>query len=185
MKIYTKTGDTGETALLGGKRVSKSCIEMEAIGEVDELNGTLGILSAQIDDKDLQKRILSVQHTLFNVGANLAAAQTDLVKVPEVTDGQVELLEKWIDEMEIQLSPLTQFILPGGTAVAAQSFFVRAVCRRAERNVVLLQEKLLERGEKPLDQNIQKYLNRLSDVLFVLGRYLNKQSGHPEIFWGK
>lgn len=179
MKIYTKTGDTGETALLGGKRVSKSCIEMHAIGEVDELNGALGVLSAQLVDIRIQSKIQRAQHVLFNLGANLAAAQTDLVQVPKVTDAQVGELEQWIDAMEAELPPLTQFILPGGSRAAAQSFFARAVCRRAERQVVWFGENVR------LDQNLQKYLNRLSDALFVLGRFLNKQADHPEIFWEK
>lgn len=179
MKIYTKTGDAGETSLLGGKRVAKNCIEMEAIGEVDELNGALGVLSACLTDANVQKKVQAVQHVLFNLGANLAAAQTDLVKVPAVTAAQIETLENWIDEMEKNLPPLTQFILPGGTMAAAQSFLARAICRRAERNVVEFS------GKVALDPNLQKYLNRLSDALFVLGRFLNVQAEEKEISWEK
>lgn len=179
MKIYTKTGDAGETALLGGKRVKKSCIEMKAIGEVDELNGALGVLGAQLTNARTQAKIRSVQHVLFNLGANLAAAQTDLVQVPKVTDAQVEELEQWIDAMEAELPPLTQFILPGGTMAAAQSFYARAICRRAERQVVSLGEKYY------LEQIFQQYLNRLSDTLFVLGRWINYKDAKEEIIWQK
>lgn len=181
MKIYTKTGDDGLTSLLGGKRVKKSCIEMEAIGEVDELNGSIGVLISQLSSNDAEtiQQLRRAQNILFNVGSNLAAAQTDLVKVPEVTNERVHELEMWIDTMESSLPPLTQFILPGGTPAAAQSFLARAICRRAERQVVAFGEKVT------LNPNLQKYLNRLSDGLFVLGRFLNKTDGQVEIFWEK
>lgn len=181
MKIYTKTGDDGLTSLLGGKRVKKSCIEMEAIGEVDELNGSIGVLISQlaVDDVETRQQLCRAQNILFNIGSNLAAAQTDLVKVPDVTDEHVRELEAWIDAMELSLPPLTQFILPGGTPAAAHSFLVRAVCRRAERQVVAFGEKAA------LNPNLQKYLNRLSDGLFVLGRWINNHQDQPEITWQK
>lgn len=182
MKIYTKTGDTGDTALLGGKRVKKSCIEMEAIGEVDELNAALGVMISLAGNElaHIKKRLTEIQHRLFTIGSNLAAVQTDLVNVPQLKEENVIMLEAWIDEMEKELPQLTQFILPGGSHVAAHSFYVRAICRRAERQVVLLTEKY-----PLLNPLIQKYLNRLSDALFVAGRWINAKQGVPEEIWRK
>lgn len=182
MKIYTKTGDLGETSLLGGKRVKKSCIEMMAIGEVDELNSLIGVLIAEIKENQLggiKEKLTEIQHCLFNVGANLAAVQTDLVAVPEVTAEEIIRLEQWIDELDKTLPPLTQFILPGGSKAATLAFLARSVCRRAERQVVLLAEST------QIDLKVIKYLNRLSDTLFVLGRFLNTQAQEPEVFWKK
>jgi len=180
-KIYTKTGDQGETSLLGGKRVFKNCIEMEAIGEVDELNSSLGLLISHLNEnfgeekKDLQK----IQNKLFDLGSNLAAVQTDLVKVPQIKDSDLEFLEKNIDKMTEELPELTQFILPGGSIQASLSFQTRAICRRAERVVVQLDQHY------ELEKNIPKYLNRLSDYLFVLARYLNSKENIAEITWQK
>ncbi len=181
MKIYTKTGDTGETSLLGGKRVKKNCIEMEAIGEVDELNSALGVLLSGLGagETEVIARLKKIQNNLFVVGGQLAAVQTDLVKVPELPESEVLVLENWIDSMSAELPELTQFILPGGTVAAAQSFLARAICRRAERQMVGLAEK-----HKGL-VIAQQYLNRLSDALFVLARSLNIQAGEKEIFWEK
>lgn len=178
MKIYTKTGDTGETSLLGGKRVMKNCIEMEAIGEVDELNSALGVLLSGLRG-DAPERLKKVQNNLFVIGSQLAAVQTDLVKVPELPESEVVTLEQWIDAMSEGLPELTQFILPGGTAAAAQSFLARAICRRAERQVVGLAAKHANLAIA------QQYLNRLSDALFVLARYLNVEAGEKEVFWEK
>lgn len=182
MKIYTKTGDTGDTSLLGGKRVKKNCIEMHAIGEVDELNASIGVLISLLEGDefdDVQSRLVHVQHRLFTIGANLAAVQTDLVNVPQLKEDDIVELEQWIDAMDAELSELTQFILPGGDKVAAQSFCARAICRRAERAVVELSET------HSLNQLLQKYLNRLSDALFVLGRWINVKQGVGEEKWEK
>ena len=179
MKIYTKTGDTGETSLLGGKRVKKNCIEMEAIGEVDELNSALGILFVCAPGEEVKNRLKKIQNNLFVVGSQLAAVQTDLVTVPNLPETEVMELENWIDAMTADLPPLTQFILPGGTEAAAQSFMARAICRRAERQVVALAETY------PDLTGVQKYLNRLSDALFVLARHLNVKAGEKEVFWEK
>ncbi|MBP7992534.1 MAG: cob(I)yrinic acid a,c-diamide adenosyltransferase [Candidatus Magasanikbacteria bacterium] len=181
MKIYTKTGDLGETSLLGGKRVKKNCIEMEAIGEVDELNSSLGVLLSglSLEENETILRLKKVQNNLFVIGSQLAAVQTDLVKVPELSESEVKSLEDWIDQMSADLPELTQFILPGGTVPAAESFMARAICRRAERQVVGLAEK-----HKDLVV-AQQYLNRLSDALFVLARFLNIKAGEKEVFWEK
>lgn len=180
MKIYTKTGDAGETGLLGGKRVRKDTPEIEAIGTVDELNSAIGVLAAQVreDAKTLQS-LRKIQHSLFVVGGQLAAVQTELITVPELSDAIIHELENWIDEMSADLPELTQFILPGGTNTAAQAFLIRAICRRAERQVVGLSVQYSDLAIA------QKYLNRLSDAFFVLARWLNVQTGQPEIFWQK
>ena len=122
---------------------------------------------------------MRVQHRLFTIGANLAAVQTDLITVPKLKDNDVVELEQWIDAMETALPELTQFILPGGDKGAAQSFFARAICRRAERAVVELSETAV------LDSLMQKYLNRLSDALFVLGRWINAKQSVKEEIWRK
>lgn len=181
MKIYTKTGDSGKTSMLGGKRVSKSCLEMEAIGEVDELNAFLGILIEEIeDDFKLEKnKLINIQNCLFVIGANLAAVQTDLKKINKLGNKEIKKLETWIDKMDSELPKLKNFILPGGSEESAKSFYARAICRRAERCVIKLEEKY------KLDANIKKYLNRLSDLLFVLGRWLNYKSGVEEVKWKK
>ena len=182
MKIYTKTGDTGDTSLLGGKRVQKSCIEIDAIGEVDELNSYIGVLISLLRDETFRgerEKLVRIQHHLFNVGGMVAAAQTDLIKVPVVTEAHIETMEAWIDEMTGALPALTQFILPGGNNAAAVCHHARAVCRRAERRVVEL------RAGVDLDEVAQQFLNRLSDVLFTLGRYINMKEKATEVTWQK
>ncbi|MBI4993295.1 MAG: cob(I)yrinic acid a,c-diamide adenosyltransferase [Candidatus Magasanikbacteria bacterium] len=174
-KIYTKTGDKGETSLLGGKRVRKCCLEMEAIGEVDELNSLLGMLVEEIIEDFLReaKRLLDIQRQLFVVGAHLAGAQMSKSSRPLTNLPTYKLthLKKWIDAMEKDLPRLKNFIIPGGCEEAALCFYIRAVCRRAERRVVGLSEKYA------VDPIIKQYLNRLSDLLFVLGRWINKKMG--------
>lgn len=181
MKIYTKTGDKGKTSTLGGKRVCKCCLEMEAVGEVDELNAFLGILIEEIEDnfKKEKRQLINVQHCLFTIGANLAALQTDLFNIPKLQNYKITKLEQWIDEMEKDLLELQNFILPGGCEEAALSFYVRAVCRRAERCIIGLSKKY------QIDPPIKQYLNRLSDCLFVLARWINFKSGVEEVKWKK
>jgi len=189
MKIYTKTGDSGQTSMLGGKRVSKSCLEMEAIGEVDELNAFLGILIEEIDEDtedtenkdytEVKKKLIGIQKNLFVIGANLAAVQSGGIKTCKLTNLQTYRLEEWIDKMERDLPKLTNFILPGGSEEAGKSFYARAICRRAERRVIDLSLKY------KIDKNIMKYLNRLSDLLFVLGRWLNFKNTVEEVKWKK
>lgn len=185
MKIYTKTGDCGETSLLGGKRVMKSCLEMEAIGEVDELNSWLGVLIEEIEEKFKKeaRKLKEIQRCLFIIGANLAGLQMPLVNVKKLNGNLTEIkrklrdLEKWIDGMEKKLPKLKNFISYTGTEEAVKAFYARAICRRAERVVVRLLESqtspypLLSEGE---GKYIKKYLNRLSDALFMLGRWFNR-----------
>lgn len=183
MKIYTKTGDTGTTALLGGKRVNKDCMEIDAIGEVDELNSCIGILIEEVEDeKYLQVRntLRSVQHNLFTLGSMIAAVQTTVVKVPQLKNSDIIKLEKMVDRMTAELPPLTQFILPGGGEAASFAFFSRAVCRRAERRAVEL-----IRENSQLSPLAVRYLNRLSDFLFVLARWFNLREGIKDIPWVK
>ena len=183
MKIYTKTGDAGETSLIGGVRVKKHCIEIDAIGDIDELNAMLGVIvSIMNDDRfgEARERLTHVQHRLFTIGSNVADVQMKLGNVPKLVAADVQALELWIDEMENTLQPLQQFILPGGSVAAAQAFFARAICRRAERRVVELRERHID-----LHPMIQQYLNRLSDALFVLGRWVNKTEGFADVVWEK
>ncbi len=181
MKIYTKKGDKGETSILGGKRTCKCCLEMKAIGEVDELNAVLGMLVEDLDDKfnAEKKKLINIQKCLFVIGANIASVQTYLKKVPKLRNLEIKKLENWIDAMEKNLPILKTFIIPGGSEESAWSHLARAVCRRAERAVIGLSKKY------KIDTAIKKYLNRLSDCLFVLGRWLNKKQGVEEVKWRK
>jgi cob(I)alamin adenosyltransferase len=183
MKIYTKTGDTGETSLLGGKRVYKDCVEIDAIGEVDELNSYIGVLIEEVEDEEylrVRNMLRSVQHNLFTLGSMIAAVQTTLTKVPQLKNGDIVKLEKSIDRMTAELPPLTQFILPGGGETASCAFLCRAVSRRAERRVVEL-----GRDNPLLSPLATRYLNRLSDFLFVLARWFNLKEGIIDVPWEK
>ena len=178
MKIYTKTGDRGETALFGGARVSKADPRVEAYGEVDELNAFVGVARAHGLDPDMDELLASVQSTLFDVGAELAAAPGSKTSgMPRVADAQVEVLERAIDRFEEELAPLKSFILPGGTAAAAALHVARTVTRRAERRVVALG------GEPAPREVIVRFLNRLSDLLFVLARVANARAGVADVPW--
>ncbi|MEX2511729.1 MAG: cob(I)yrinic acid a,c-diamide adenosyltransferase [Cyclobacteriaceae bacterium] len=178
MKIYTKTGDRGETSLLGGKRVQKSHLRIEAYGTIDELNAYIGLLA---DQNINQKRIAfieSIQEILFVIGASLASEyRNSKIKKPVLGKEDIMMLEKAIDEMEEGLSPLKHFLLPGGHPTVSLAHVVRTVCRRAERCVVALNEK------SALDGLILEFLNRLSDYLFVLGRQIAKELNVKERAW--
>ncbi len=181
MKIYTRTGDSGHTALLGGKRVLKSDIRIEAYGDVDELNSTLGLAIALDPDEFIRDLLEGIQADLFSIGANLATP--DPVKMrkalekAEINDEAILKLEKAIDETEEQAEPLKGFILPGGSPKAAQFHVARTICRRAERNVVRLA------NQEDVPEIILRYLNRLSDLLFSLARITNKNAGIEDITW--
>lgn len=182
-KVYTKTGDKGETSLIGGKRVKKSCIEIDAIGEIDELNALIGVLISELPKEGFDNtkvRLSLVQHRLFTIGSNIADVQMKLGNVPKLAHQDIVELENWIDEMETNLVPLKNFILPGGERSAAQAFFARAICRRAERRLVELSEIY-----EDLDPLLKQFVNRLSDVLFVLGRWINKESEVEDVIWQK
>lgn len=182
MRIYTRTGDNGETGLFGGQRVRKDHVRVAAYGEVDELNALLGVCAAQGDDAELRELIERLQGELFVVGADLATPQEegDSVgrrTVPRVSEGMAAALEALIDQFEEGVPPLMNFILPGGTPLAAQLHLARAVCRRAERAV------LTAAGRETLNPEALVYLNRLSDLLFTLARAANHRAGHPETPW--
>ena len=181
MKIYTKTGDSGQTGLFGGPRVSKDDPRIEAYGTVDELNSVLGIARAATLPEDLDALIARIQNELFSVGAELATPKPDAAGVRIIQSAHIEAIEKAIDHYESSLEPLKQFVLPGGTPAAAALHLARTVCRRAERCVITL---VKQPGES-VSAEIVIYLNRISDLLFVLARAVNQQSGVADIPWEK
>jgi len=179
VKIYTKTGDTGDTSLFDNSRVSKADARVDAYGEVDELNACLGAARAAGLDADLSAAIVAIQKELFAVGARLADPSlriADRVTKAAVQESDVERLEQTIDRLETELEPLRRFILPGGSSPGALLHLGRTVCRRAERRVVGL-------GAKAVDPIVIVYLNRLSDLLFVMARAVNRRAGIPETEW--
>lgn len=178
MKIYTKRGDQGETSLMGGGSVSKDVPRVEAYGTVDELNTVIGWASTQIKGEDLRQALSRVQEHLFVLGSEMATPQPSVDQIKGYIQGrQIEILEKEMDTWEKGLPPLKQFILPGGGEGGAALHLARAVCRRAERCLVSLQQKEALRPEA------LQYLNRLSDWLFVLARLANHQEGISEVPW--
>ena len=178
MKIYTKTGDTGTTSLLGGARVSKAHIRIEAYGTVDELNSYIGLLRDQPVNQNRKDILKTIQDRLFTLGADLATEPgKDKVVKPDLFESDIDLLETEMDLMDEQLPALTSFILPGGHQSVSFAHLARCVCRRAERISIALndQEKV-----SPL---VIKYLNRLSDYLFVLGRLMAQELNAEEVKW--
>ena len=176
MKIYTKTGDDGTTGLQGNSRISKSHPRIIAYGTIDEANAVLGIISSYELDEDIAVLLNLIQNELFIVGADLSNPKLEDEK-NRVTSDMIYNLEKNIDKYEEELSPLNNFILPGGNTVASQLHHVRTVIRRAEICIVLLSE------QEKINNNCIKYVNRLSDLFFVLGRVSNKRSGQNDIIW--
>lgn len=178
MKIYTKTGDAGTTALFGGARVPKHHIRIESYGTLDELNSTLGLLRSGGIPVDLDEFLMGLQQDLFVLGSHLAAEPGKVHGyLPELEAGAVERIEQAIDSMEAGLPPLKNFILPGGHALAAQAHICRCICRRAERLVCHLAE------QETIPPEIVRYLNRLSDYFFVLARTLNLRMGIADVEW--
>ena len=183
--IYTKTGDKGMTSLVGGQRVSKTDLRLEAYGTVDELNSQLGLLLTEVSDASDHALLNEVQNHLFVVGGDLATDQstTQLRAQSVVTPAMIESLEKAVDEIDSSLPKLRAFVLPGGTRGASMAHVCRTVCRRAERRILALNNQLKERDEAELDANVLSYMNRLSDFLFVLARKMNIIEGQDEIIW--
>jgi cob(I)alamin adenosyltransferase len=185
-KVYTRTGDAGQTRLAGGQQVWKDSLRVEAYGTVDELNAALGVVYAANAElalthphaRRLANELLWMQHKLFDAGGILATAvgQT-FAHMPTITDDDVTRLEHLMDECQSELSPLKEFILPGGGKVSSLLHFARTICRRAERVCVRLAR------EETVDRNIVKFINRLSDSLFVLARWVAKTQNEPEILW--
>ena len=179
--IYTRTGDKGKTSLVGGARVSKTHIRLEAYGTVDELNSQLGLLYTYLVEEDDRKMILWIQHKLFSVGSYLATDQTNtsLRIESQVADEDIQRLECAIDEIDAQLPPLKAFVIPGGARGSAVCQVCRTVCRRAERRILSMAE------EYEVTTNVSAFVNRLSDYLFVLARKINLLSQIDEIYWDK
>ena len=179
MKIYTKTGDAGETGLFGGARVSKASLRVEAYGEVDELNSAIGWARVSSSDGDLDQLLNQIQNDLFEVGAELGSTAERKQKsaMPLIDEAQVLALETAIDRYEEGPPPLTSFVLPGGSEQAARFHLARCICRRAERSIVALAADDSVRGE------VLRYINRLSDLLFTLARHTNHVAGVADIPW--
>lgn len=176
--VYTRTGDKGTTALVGGTRVPKSHVRLEAYGTIDELNSFVGFLICQIEDEDSLKILSFIQHKLFTVGSYLAT-ETEAVSPKAasiITDENIVLIEKEMDKIDSELPPLRQFVLPGGSEAASRAHICRTVARRAERCMYRVKE------EYPVDDNILKFVNRLSDYFFLLARCESNKKG-SEIFW--
>lgn len=185
MKIYTKTGDAGTTALFGGTRVPKHHIRIQSYGTVDELNSWIGLLYDQIESDLLRRELERIQDRLFTLGSQLATepAKADKLSarranpLPEITPSDILALEEAMDRMDADLEPMTHFILPGGHPLVSQCHVARTVCRRAERMSTLLNE------QEPIPESVLKYLNRLSDYLFILARKLTADLGVVERKW--
>ena len=178
MRIYTRTGDTGATGLIGGSRVRKNSARIAAIGDVDELNACLGRIRSGDVDADLDLLLSEIQNRLFDIGAELATPPQKECEI-EVSHADIEALEVAIDALTAELPPLAQFILPGGTPTAAEFHIARAVCRRAERSAAAMADSE-EHALGPM-----AYLNRLSDWLFVAARTVNHRRNVPDIAWTK
>ena len=176
MKIYTKTGDDGNTGLQGDYRISKSHSRIMAYGTVDEANASIGIFLTNTLDDDIRQVLTQIQNELFLLGSDLSNQNLNDLK-NRISLESVEKLEEIIDKFELELSPITNFILPGGNVAAAQIHQVRTIVRRAETLVVKLSDK------DEINSNCIKYLNRLSDLMFVMGRLINKRNGVEDIIW--
>lgn len=179
MKIYTKTGDGGQTSLYGGERVEKFSLHVEAYGAVDEANSAIGLARANLDNQEVDQLLAHLQNAMFDLGADLATRLDSPYgqKLNRIEEKDVEQLETLIDRFESELEPLNHFIHPGGTTAAAALQLARAITRRAEREVWRLA------GEHNVNLAVARYLNRLSDLLFVLARVVNQRAGIEEAAW--
>lgn len=177
-KIYTKTGDSGETSLIGGVRVPKYHLRIESYGTIDELNSYIGLIKDSLQDKEVLDILAEIQDRLFTIGSLLAShPEKSKMKVPDLHEADIELLEKKMDEMDQHLPALKSFVLPGGNITASHCHVARCVCRRAERLVVHLAT------ETEVASIVPKYLNRLSDYLFMLSRKIVIDAGGTEVAW--
>lgn len=180
MKIYTKTGDKGETSLFGGERVQKNNQRINAYGTIDELNAFIGFAITEIKSSEIKEVLLDLQNKLFTVGSDLATPDTEKNKKLDISRTQKEFIDKAesdIDKFNGQLEELRNFILPGGSKGSAILHICRTICRRAEREVVAL------KNSEKVNENIIVFLNRISDLFFVLSRYENKVSNQPDTIW--
>lgn len=171
-KIVTRTGDAGTTGLGDGSRVAKDNLRIDAIGEVDELNSSLGVLLGEALPEAVRLALLGIQHDLFDLGGELCMPGTT-----RISEAHIIRIEKLVEQFNAQLKPLKEFILPGGSRAAALAHLSRTVCRRAERRIVHLA------NNESVPELTRKYLNRLSDLLFVLGRTLNVADGRGDVLW--
>jgi len=180
MKIYTKTGDKGKTALIGGTKVPKSHIRIETYGTIDELNSYIGLVNDYITDEATNTLLKEIQDRLFTIGSSLACdpEKEPKLKIPDLKEEDLTALEKAIDQMDAALPPMKSFLLPGGHIAVSTAHVARCVCRRAERSCVRLQEESLY-----VEPIVIRYLNRLSDYLFMLSRYTGHLLNAPEIPW--
>ncbi len=178
MKIYTKKGDNGTTGLIGGTRLPKHHVRIESYGTVDELNSYLGLLRDSIENSEIVRQLLIIQDRLFTIGSHLAAdPEKSNMSLPEVKENDVTDLENWMDAMDEALEPMRHFVLPGGHPTVSHTHIARCVCRRAERLVAHLYEL------SPRNEIISAYMNRLSDYLFVLSRFMTKELQAEETPW--
>lgn len=178
MKIYTKTGDKGQTSLVGGTRVSKAHLKIDAYGTVDELNAYVGLLRDQPINQDRRDLLKEIQDRLFTIGAILASEPAQTKKqLPDLHEADIALLENEMDKMDEHLAPLRAFVLPGGHQSVSFAHVARTVCRRAERLVIALTDI------EPVDDLVVKYLNRLSDFLFMMSRKMTQELGSEEVTW--
>lgn len=180
LKIYTKTGDLGKTSLIGGTKVPKSHLRIESYGTIDELNSYIGLVNDHLNDDGIKLILKEIQDRLFTIGSSLACDpdKEPLIKIPDLKESDITLLEREIDKMNDVLPVMKNFILPGGHSAVSTTHIARCVCRRAERVCVNMQEN--EMFVEPL---VIKYLNRLSDYLFVLSRYIGHSLNLTEIAW--
>lgn len=176
MPIYTKFGDKGNTALLGGRITTKDDLKVAAYGDVDELNAMLGIVISFSEDSELKEWLTEIQKDLFVIGSKLAAGDSK-IKTPALSPMRISELERTIDSIEEQLTPLRNFVLPGGTKIASLLHHARTVCRRSERTIVALARK------EKVDPELIRYMNRLSDLLFVMARLANRRKRVEETVW--
>ena len=186
MKIYTRTGDTGDTGLYGGQRVSKDDVRVESYGTVDEANAALGVAAAHLTDNELQGLVARLQSELFIVGSDLATPltredQSGKAIVPRIDEKHAAALEPLIDQFEAELTPLRNFILPGGDPGATYLHLARTILRRAERRTVTL----VRTAPDDTNEAVVPYLNRLADLLFVLARVANRRAGITDVPWGR
>ncbi len=180
MKIYTKTGDKGTTSLIGGTKVSKSHVRIESYGTIDELNSFIGLCADSINDLHSKVSLKEIQDRLFTIGSSLACDpdKEPKLKLPDLKESDISFLEQEIDKMNDVLPVMKNFILPGGHISVSHLHVARCVCRRAERICVLMQDNKMF-----IDETVIKYINRLSDYLFVLARYIAKLNNAEEIVW--
>ena len=178
--VYTRTGDAGTTSLVGGERAPKNSLRLEAYGTIDELNSHIGLVASHTKQDDVVEMLIWIQHRLFNIGGYLACnPDGEFILPPGADDEAVARLEGMIDELDSRLPRIKCFVLPGGSAEAAEAHIARTVCRRAERLIVSLSQ------QSAVDATVMRFVNRLSDFLFVLARFCNVANGVDEIFWQK